>query len=51
MSKIKLIAIDIGGTLIDDNNNIPPENIEILKKMKKQGIKIALVTARMLSST
>lgn len=51
MSKIKLIAIDIGGTLIDDNNNIPPKNIEILKKMKMRGIKIALVTARMLSST
>lgn len=51
MPKIKLIAIDIGGTLIDDNNNIPLENIKILKKVKKQGLKIALVTARMLSST
>lgn len=36
MSKIKLIAIDIGGTLIDDNNNIPPENIEILKKWRSK---------------
>lgn len=51
MGKIKLIAIDIGGTLICDNNEISVTNIETLKKVKEKGIKIALITARMYSST
>lgn len=48
---IKLVAIDIGGTLINDNNVIPEKNLEILKFVKQYNIKIALVTARMYSST
>lgn len=48
---IRLIAIDIGGTLINDNNEIPIKNKEILKSVKMHNIKIALVTARMYSST
>lgn len=51
MNNIKLVAIDIGGTLITDDNKITEENIEILKKIKSLGIKISLVTARMYSST
>lgn len=51
MEKIKLIAIDIGGTLLTDNNEVSKENIEIIKNVKKAGIKIALITARMYSST
>lgn len=51
MANIKLIAVDIGGSLIDDDNKIPIKNIESLKKMKELGIKISLITARMFSST
>ncbi len=51
MGSIKLIAIDIGGSLINDNNVIPQENIMAIKKAKASGIKIALITARMYSST
>lgn len=51
MGRIKLIAVDIGGSLINDNNIIPDENIEALKRAKQKGIKIALITARMYSST
>lgn len=51
MNNVKLVAIDIGGTLITDDNKITQENIETLKKIKSLGIKIALVTARMYSST
>ena len=51
MNNIKLVAIDIGGTLITDDNRITQENIETLKKIKSLGIKISLVTARMYSST
>ena len=51
MGGIKLIALDIGGSLINDNNIIPDENIITIKKAKEEGIKIALITARMYSST
>ena len=51
MSNIKLVAVDIGGTLIDDNNKIPLKNIESLKSLKELGIKTCLITARMFSST
>lgn len=51
MNNIKLLAIDIGGTLLGNNNKISSKNLKKLKKVKKMGIKIALVTARMYSST
>lgn len=51
MQNIKLVAIDIGGSLINDNNQIPQININTLKNLKKTGIQVALITARMYSST
>lgn len=51
MQNIKLIAVDIGGTLIDDNNQIPLKNIETFTILKDMGVEVALVTARMYSST
>lgn len=48
---IKLIAVDLGGTLLADNNTISQANIEALNYAKSKGIKIALATARMYSST
>ena len=51
MGRLKLIALDIGGSLINDNNIIPDDNIEAIKRAKAKGIKIALITARMYSST
>ena len=51
MNYIKLVAIDIGGTLITDDNIITKKNIETLNEIHQNGTKIALVTARMYSST
>ena len=51
MSRIRLIAIDIGGTLIDEQNKIPKETIKLLNTLCDNGIVIALITARMYSST
>ncbi len=51
MRKIKLIALDIGKTLITDQNKITSKNIDSIRKARESGIKIALVTARMYSST
>jgi len=51
MKKIKLIAIDIGGTLITDDNEIPEANLNAIINAKAKGISISLITARMYSST
>ena len=51
MCNISLIALDIGGTLLSDNNTISKSNIESIKFAKSKGIKVALVTAREYSST
>lgn len=51
MKKIKLIAIDIGGTLLQNSNEISFKDIETLRKVQSEGIKVSLITARMYSST
>lgn len=51
IKKISLIAFDIGGTLLADDNSITIENINAIKNAKEKGILIALATAREYSST
>lgn len=51
ITKISLVALDIGGTLLSDDNTISKKNIDSIKKVKNKGIKIALATAREYSST
>lgn len=51
MNKISLIALDIGGTLLSDNNIVKEDNITAIKNAKQKGIQIALSTAREYSST
>lgn len=51
MEKIELIVMDIGGTLLSDDNTVSEENIHAIKYAKALGIKIALATAREYSST
>ena len=46
-----MIALDIGGTLLSDDNTISKENLESIKIAKNKGIKIVLTTAREYSST
>lgn len=48
---ISLIALDIGGTLLSDDNTISKENLESIRTAKNMGIKITLATAREYSST
>lgn len=47
---IKLVAIDLDGTLLNDNGKILPNSIKILKEISKQGIKVVLATGRPLVS-
>lgn len=44
---IKLIALDLDGTLLDDRGRIPPVNTAVLKKFYEKGVLIALASGRM----
>ncbi len=44
--KIRLIAVDIDGTLLDSQYKIPPRNIEALVAAHQAGIEVVLVTGR-----
>lgn len=43
---IKMVAIDIDGTLINDNREITPKTVDAIKQASKQGVKIVLCTGR-----
>ena len=43
---IKLIAIDIDGTLVNNNREITPEVFEAIQKAKAAGVKIVIATGR-----
>jgi Cof subfamily protein (haloacid dehalogenase superfamily) len=45
--KIRLIALDLDGTLLDDRKEIPADNIRALREAEARGIHIALATGRM----
>lgn len=51
INKISLVALDIGGTLLSDDNTISKENLDAIQKLKNKGIKVVLSTAREYSST
>ncbi|EOD01592.1 Cof-type HAD-IIB family hydrolase [Caldisalinibacter kiritimatiensis] len=42
----KLIAIDLDGTLLNDDKKITQDNIEILRELNKRGIEIVIATGR-----
>lgn len=42
----KLVALDCDNTLLDSKGYIPKENIDVIKKLKAQGIQFILATGR-----
>lgn len=42
----KMIAIDLDGTLLDDNKSLSNENIRVLNKLNNMGIEIVIATGR-----
>jgi Cof subfamily protein (haloacid dehalogenase superfamily) len=48
--KIKLVALDIDGTLLDKQGELPPANVVAIQKVIGQGVKVILVTGRRLST-
>lgn len=45
-NQVKLIAIDMDGTLLDSQKEIPAENIQAIQEAAVAGIKIVLCTGR-----
>ena len=43
---IRLLAIDIDGTLLDQHFQIPEDNLRALRRVHRAGIEVALVTGR-----
>lgn len=43
---IKMVAIDIDGTLINDQRKITPKTVAAIKTASKQGVKVVLCTGR-----
>ena len=46
MSPIRLIAIDIDGTLLDSRSQVSPANLDALQRARQAGIETVLVTGR-----
>ena len=43
---IKLVTIDLDGTLLKDNKEIPQLNIDAIKEARLKGTKIVIATGR-----
>src|SRR5918993_2902549 len=43
---IRLIALDLDGTLIDSRGNLPERNRRAIERARERGVRIALVTGR-----
>lgn len=46
MGAIKLVAVDLDGTLLDDRKRISTRNLNVLNSLLEHGITVALATAR-----
>ena len=44
--KIKLVASDLDGTIIDKNNNISDNNFKAINKLVKKNVKFAICTGK-----
>ena len=47
---IKLVAIDLDGTLLNDEGKILPNSIKVLRQISHKGVKVVLTTGRPLIS-
>jgi Cof subfamily protein (haloacid dehalogenase superfamily) len=50
-TKYKLLAIDVDGTLLDSDHNIPPATAIAVAKARSQGVKVMLATGRSYTET
>ena len=47
---IQLVAIDLDGTLLDENKLIPPETVSVISKIIRQGVLVTVASARTFGS-
>lgn len=47
MQDIKLIALDLDGTLLDSNKQIPESTVQYIKQISRRGIKVVVASSRM----
>lgn len=50
MSPIKLVALDLDGTLLDSNFNMEPQAREVIRQVQEKGVGVTLATGRMFRS-
>ena len=46
LMSIKLVAVDIDGTLLTNDRKVTPEVFEAVQEAKKQGVKVIIATGR-----
>jgi hydroxymethylpyrimidine pyrophosphatase-like HAD family hydrolase len=46
MADVKLIAIDLDGTLLNDQKQLSPRNADAIGRVLAHGVMVALATAR-----
>lgn len=50
LRNLKLVVLDLDGTILDNENNISKETINLITKLKDKGLKFTIASARYLSS-
>ena len=50
-SQIKLVALDVDGTLLNSEGLVPKANRRVISRARKKGVKVVLATARAFLST
>ena len=48
---IRMIAVDLDGTLLAGKSNLPEENVRALRRAMDAGVQVAIVSGRMIEST
>ena len=48
-NKIKLLALDVDGTLFDDAGHIPEQNIRAIQKTQEAGVTVVVASGRIAS--
>lgn len=51
LKRIQLIVFDLDGTILDDNGNLHPDTVVLVKKLKELGVKFSIATGRLHSAT
>lgn len=48
MTRVRLIALDLDGTLLDDRKEVHPDNLRALRAAKDRGVLVAISSGRMI---